>query len=232
MEQLDISTSPLPEEWVLPDVPEDLILPGQPEEPMAILTDQPETKEEPNEVLPTPIKQDVSRTLDMEISESTTDPAAPIKIWSSPNGDNMESELTQHPWKFASEIVEPESSTSTRSRPISTMYPPIFLPTRQLELCWNCGYPDHKRSACYRPQRLFCSKCGKVGVMSTNCCKSTSSRVVRTQQTRSHRLQPTRGRRTTEGTTRRSTATQCNLIYVAEDGTARFQNLRNRRPAE
>ncbi|KAG5866337.1 hypothetical protein JTB14_010134 [Gonioctena quinquepunctata] len=27
-------------------------------------------------------------------------------------------------------------------------------------LCWRCSYPGHQRSACRKPRKLFCSRCG------------------------------------------------------------------------
>lgn len=38
--------------------------------------------------------------------------------------------------------------------------------------CWSCGKPGHNRQECRSPKRLFCSGCGRLGMLSRNCCKS------------------------------------------------------------
>lgn len=37
--------------------------------------------------------------------------------------------------------------------------------------CWRCGGMGHRRAACRRTAILFCSGCGKPGVLSRNCCR-------------------------------------------------------------
>lgn len=51
---------------------------------------------------------------------------------------------------------------STESEPKAV---PLFLPVKQ-DLCWRCGTPGHRRQGCTNPPMLFCSRCGKTGVMS------------------------------------------------------------------
>lgn len=38
------------------------------------------------------------------------------------------------------------------------------------ECCWRCGQRGHNRKFCQRPAKLFCSRCGKEGVYSKECC--------------------------------------------------------------
>ena len=45
---------------------------------------------------------------------------------------------------------------------------PLFLPVR-LGLCWKCGRPGHQRDSCQAKPIIFCSACGKVGVLSVRC---------------------------------------------------------------
>lgn len=45
------------------------------------------------------------------------------------------------------------------------------LNVNQTPLCWRCGHPGHVRQGCTRIRLLFCSVCGKVGIMSRDCCK-------------------------------------------------------------
>lgn len=37
--------------------------------------------------------------------------------------------------------------------------------------CWRCGGNNHVRSSCRRPAVLFCSGCGRRGVLSRDCCR-------------------------------------------------------------
>lgn len=37
--------------------------------------------------------------------------------------------------------------------------------------CWRCGGIGHRRASCRRTAVLFCSGCGKPGVLSRNCCR-------------------------------------------------------------
>lgn len=36
--------------------------------------------------------------------------------------------------------------------------------------CWNCGKVGHRRVVCTEATTLFCSWCGKRGVLSRDCC--------------------------------------------------------------
>lgn len=59
----------------------------------------------------------------------------------------------------------------------------IVLPV-ELDLCWRCGYPGHRRDNCTRRRLMFCSRCGTVGVLSRTCtCSSqgTKSPVLSTR---------------------------------------------------
>lgn len=35
--------------------------------------------------------------------------------------------------------------------------------------CWNCGQRGHRRQNCRRPQKKFCSRCGKEGILTRDC---------------------------------------------------------------
>ncbi|XP_061729157.1 uncharacterized protein LOC133534084 [Cydia pomonella] len=37
--------------------------------------------------------------------------------------------------------------------------------------CWSCGKFGHDAAQCRSQQRIFCSMCGRLGIMSKNCCK-------------------------------------------------------------
>ncbi|XP_063921138.1 uncharacterized protein LOC135135941 [Zophobas morio] len=45
--------------------------------------------------------------------------------------------------------------------------------------CWRCGESGHYRSACRKRARLFCSRCGRSGIMSRECpCDRRNEREV------------------------------------------------------
>lgn len=37
------------------------------------------------------------------------------------------------------------------------------------ERCWSCGQEGHRRDRCTGRERLFCSRCGRLGVLSREC---------------------------------------------------------------
>lgn len=41
--------------------------------------------------------------------------------------------------------------------------------------CWRCGEMGHYRAACRGPAKVFCSRCGKEGVLSRNCTCHTGN---------------------------------------------------------
>ncbi|KAL3286672.1 hypothetical protein HHI36_001169 [Cryptolaemus montrouzieri] len=122
---------------------------------------------------------------------------------------------TRQPGKFASDTAEVKPTVTHLPRANLILTPPIFLPVTQLVLCWNCGYPGHNQSKCLRKRRLFCSQCGKIGVMSTKCCRQPKQAHL-LQRTRSNSAAAPVSRR------RRDIGILCNLIYIVEDGSARF----------
>ena len=40
---------------------------------------------------------------------------------------------------------------------------------RTNNICWRCGETGHVRTECQGPARLFCSRCGRNGIMSRDC---------------------------------------------------------------
>ena len=47
------------------------------------------------------------------------------------------------------------------------------------DCCWGCGQRGHTRRFCRRPAKLFCSQCGKEGVMTKNCHGTPTGNGVR-----------------------------------------------------
>lgn len=47
-----------------------------------------------------------------------------------------------------------------------------YVPT---ERCWSCGDVGHRRDACTRRSRIFCSRCGLLTVMSRDCPCATAA---------------------------------------------------------
>ncbi|XP_061706266.1 uncharacterized protein LOC133517122 [Cydia pomonella] len=43
--------------------------------------------------------------------------------------------------------------------------------------CWSCGRPGHDTAQCRSRQRIFCSTCGTLGILSKNCCKRNNGRA-------------------------------------------------------
>ena len=68
--------------------------------------------------------------------------------------------------KLSEEFPEGPSETRLVATPTTTRT--LFLATKQ-NLCWRCGRPGHRRDSCQHDPVLFCSGCGKLGVMSKNC---------------------------------------------------------------
>lgn len=57
-------------------------------------------------------------------------------------------------------------------------------------VCWRCGEQGHFRTECTKPPKLFCSRCGKNGVMSRNCsCSGNSTGACITRGVRGPPLQ-------------------------------------------
>lgn len=76
---------------------------------------------------------------------------------------------------------------------------PKFIPISD-DLCWRCGKQGHRRDRCINRKLLFCSRCGKVGMMSRTCkCNGSTHKSTRqdrapvgdtvTQSYRTHRCQ-------------------------------------------
>lgn len=38
--------------------------------------------------------------------------------------------------------------------------------------CWSCGKPGHSRAQCRGVRKIFCGTCGRLGVLSRNCCRA------------------------------------------------------------
>lgn len=43
-------------------------------------------------------------------------------------------------------------------------------------VCWNCSNTGHRFNKCSEPRRRFCFKCGKGGVIATQCCQKNAKR--------------------------------------------------------
>lgn len=61
----------------------------------------------------------------------------------------------------------PASSRNMRQQPAAA-------PARKIELhadtCWKCGERGHGRSRCPNRAVTFCSRCGKTGILTKDCC--------------------------------------------------------------
>jgi len=53
-----------------------------------------------------------------------------------------------------------------KTKPTAALITPGYKPQ---ECCWGCGQREHTRRFCRRPAKLFCSQCGKEGVLIKNC---------------------------------------------------------------
>ncbi|XP_039965319.1 uncharacterized protein LOC120777850 [Bactrocera tryoni] len=45
------------------------------------------------------------------------------------------------------------------------------------KVCWRCNQPGHRRHQCRNQQRIFCSRCGRDGIMSRDCNCPTHATV-------------------------------------------------------
>lgn len=89
---------------------------------------------------------------------------------------------SDHSWDFfrckrVARCLE-EDARRSQEEPGSSVRP-RYLPVQQQQLCWRCGRSGHSRATCKGGYRLFCSRCGLVGVMSRDCSCGGESREVR-----------------------------------------------------
>lgn len=76
---------------------------------------------------------------------------------------------------------EPKKPKLVENRDSSTLKLHFSSPEK---LCWRCGLPGHTRSSCHGPQILFCSRCGRLGILSRLCpCQAWPKKDVATQTT-------------------------------------------------
>lgn len=67
-----------------------------------------------------------------------------------------------------------QQGSSPHQKPISRPPGPAsssrinFLPMSE-DLCWRCGTPGHHRLNCRGKTLRFCSRCGRVGTLSSQC---------------------------------------------------------------
>lgn len=106
-------------------------------------------------------------------------PYAPIKLASPEATEASTGELIR---ALEEAMEEEETRTRTKGTQTPTKNPPsrtwgdeldrcplpLRLPNPAL-LCWRCGAPGHTRGTCKGPRVLFCSKCGKLGILSRRC---------------------------------------------------------------
>lgn len=68
----------------------------------------------------------------------------------------------------------PVRSANVPAAPRNTRQPPVASAPRKIEIhadtCWRCGQRGHSRSRCQNRAVAFCSRCGKTGVLTKDCC--------------------------------------------------------------
>lgn len=77
--------------------------------------------------------------------------------------------------------------------------------------CWRCGLLGHARRHCRNNVRLFCSRCGRLGVMSRDCPCPRENRARTRQQEEPSRVGVDQGVRSGQPNLR-SIGIQCELL--------------------
>ncbi|KAI5651495.1 aspartyl protease domain-containing protein [Phthorimaea operculella] len=63
------------------------------------------------------------------------------------------------------------------SKPMGGRDPKYLRNYNSKTSCFSCGGENHRYTECTGRKQIFCSTCGKIGVLSRNCCKSPTERV-------------------------------------------------------
>jgi len=68
-------------------------------------------------------------------------------------------------------VSSPPSISNPRPRRVTFRDPNVK--------CFRCGEKGHIRSQCRNPSKIFCSRCGKMDVMSRDCpCSGNDQRIA------------------------------------------------------
>ena len=88
-----------------------------------------------------------------------------------PDSDRTVEQVRIEPVRVLQPSTRRTGNTTDRTiRPTSASgTTPSDNPPRTETQCWRCGQNGHIRSQCRAAPRLFCSRCGKDGVMSRDC---------------------------------------------------------------
>lgn len=67
--------------------------------------------------------------------------------------------------RYEKEYQPAQKNKETQRTDLATVVPAY----NARECCWGCGQRGHTRRFCRRPPKMFCSQCGKEGVLTKNC---------------------------------------------------------------
>lgn len=78
---------------------------------------------------------------------------------------------------------KPKETTSNYQNQPRTLH--VLANYDRKTCCWKCGQAGHTRLQCGKPPILFCSYCGKEGILTKNC-NCWSGNATRTKPFRDH----------------------------------------------
>lgn len=63
-------------------------------------------------------------------------------------------------------FVEPTAQTPADCDPVAV---DVISSSREQNVCWNCGSPEHRFRQCQQERKMFCYRCGKDKVTLKSC---------------------------------------------------------------